>query len=102
MNTLGQLAGLAIVMVSVGAFAFDGVQGSSRDATSVEPDANEELKVPKYSPTQILCVRQRREGSRVMQTKCQTLAEWKHEINLKDMRVSMIRAPRKAGWETSP
>lgn len=74
------------------------------DAADKAPAASQvKLETPKLSPTQILCVKQRRTGSRMQQTKCQTVAKWQQEIYQKDMRRSLIRARgRAASWEIAP
>ncbi|MFK8029700.1 MAG: hypothetical protein AB8G18_05640 [Gammaproteobacteria bacterium] len=130
MNTLRCFVGLTVVMMSVGVSALDGVQGDKRelDAEPVvikpldidpmaidtetvdpvamkfvpaEPKVEVVLDVPKPSKSQILCLRQKREGSRVKHTKCQTIADWNNDIEIRKMRViSLLKAQGKpVAWE---
>lgn len=81
--------------------AADDTRQSSSETT--RPETSQQVDVVKYLPTQILCIKQTRTGSRIKETKCQTLADWQRDINDRNMRRSLIRARGKAAsWETSP
>ena len=99
----GWMVGLSLLAVCVSTSAYDvGMRSSKRDVVtkSVEKKV---IATPKYSTTQILCIKKLRTGSRVAQNKCQTLAQWKQEFDEQAMRQYLIK-PRgqAASWELSP
>ena len=80
MKTLCVVTGAVLLAVGVSAGADELERSSSRDVTA-KPAVKETLAVEKYSPTQVLCLKQRRTGSRVITKRCQTLAAWKQEMD---------------------
>jgi len=83
--------------------AYDVGQHSSRYDIVKKAVEKKVIAAPIYSPTQVLCLKQRRTGSRVIENKCQTLAQWKQQANERAMRQYMIKPRGKsAAWDPSP
>ena len=96
---VGRVVGLAVLSVSVTVSANEMSHGDDRDVAA-KLKVKETLAVEEYSPTQVLCMKQQRTGSRVVRNRCQTLAAWRQEINDRAMRQHLIRPGGKAAsWE---
>lgn len=100
MKMAGQLGGLVLLAICVNAGANEIERGSSRNVAS-RLVAKQTLKVEQYSPTQIVCMTRKRNGSRVSRKVCQTIAAWVQEANERVMRQQHLIRPqgKRASWE---
>ncbi len=99
-KAIGRIVSLSFMLVCVSTSAYDVGQRNSKRDLVAKPVEKEVVLTPKYSSSQILCLNQRRYGSRVTEHKCQTLAQWKQQLDQKSMRKYMIKSSGKApGWE---
>ncbi len=102
-KVVSQIIGLGLLALCANASAYDVGQHNSKREAVKKPVEKKVVDEPKYSPTQIVCLKQRREGSRIIQNKCQTIAKWKRDHEEKEMRKHLVRAKgASAVWETGP
>ncbi len=99
MRILSRIIGLGVLLVCVNAGAGEIERGSSRDVVT-KSEAKQTVSVEQYSPTQVVCMKRKRIGSRVERNVCQTIAAWLQEANEKAMRQHLIRPQgKRAAWE---
>lgn len=99
MRILSRIVGLGFLVLCANAGAGEIERGSSRDVAT-KPAVKQTLSVEQYSPTQVVCIKRRRTGSRVERNVCQTIAAWRQELNEKAMRQYLIRPQgKRAAWE---
>ncbi|MEM7081741.1 MAG: hypothetical protein AAF465_03325 [Pseudomonadota bacterium] len=78
--------------------------GHSAQNAELETQQKSKAGLTKEQLAQIVCVKQRRAGTRIVENKCQSVAAWKRDMEQRDMRSKhLIRASGKAAaWEISP
>lgn len=100
MKKIGNIAICVALTVSASAGANEIEHNGDRD-TATGVTAKQTIDVDSIPLSQVFCMKKRRTGSRVTRNVCQTLAEWKHEMEARAMRQAHLMRPQgaRASWE---